>query len=432
MTGAATLLAKGFTLSLSLLALPLVSHYLGKEQFGLWLLLVSSVNWVMLADLGLANSLVNELAAADGQANQQRAQQVVASACWLSLASAGLLLLLFFSFNPFINWTAVFNVGPAVAPAELVAAVMVVVICFVLRMLASVIGSLYAAFQEGYLYQLWSALCGVLALGGLLSAMRAQAGLAGLLGGFIGGWLAGELIAALYFFGWHRPALRPAWRHFDWARARHLLRNGAQLWVAQVAMLALLQTDLIIVTQLFGAPAVAEYGTALRLFNYLGAVQAAFVVPLWAAYSEALARRDVAWLTRTFRHSVTLSLLVVVPAALALGWLAPWLFRWLVTADIKPGAHLLLALAVGECLNAGARCIAILLNGLGALRSQTIFGPLAGLTNLVLSWGLGKLIGPPGVAWATALCLAVFWLVILGTDARLRLRALHSQTVPRA
>lgn len=428
LTGAVTLLARGINLSVSLLSLPFASHYLGKERFGVWLTLVGLVNWIGLTDLGLSNSLIGALATIEGkdegQGETAQAQTAVASAFWLSVAVVSGLLLLFLGVAPFIDWARVFNLSSAQARAEIGLAVAVVLGCFLLRMLAALLASVYVAFQEGYIYQCWSALCGLLSAAGLLLAIQAQAGLPGLIGGFVGGWLLGELCSALYLFGWHRPALRPAWRHFDRQVAGRLLRNGGQLWLAQISAVALLQTDLLIVTQLFGAQAVAAYGTALRLFNFVGSAQAAFVAPLWAAYSEALARRDHPWLAQTFRRSLKLSLGFVIPAAIFIAWAAPWLFGWLVTADVQPNGALLIALAATEVLNAAARCIAMLLNGLGAIRSQAVFGPVAGLVNLGLSVLLGKAFGVAGVAAATAICLGWFWIVLLGREARWRVQGL--------
>lgn len=423
-TGIVTLLARGIGLAVSLVSLPLASHYLGKERFGLWLLLIGLVNWVSLTDLGLANGLINALSTADGKEDRAQAQTIVSSAFWVSLAVAVTLLALFFTVNPWLDWPRIFNVASTQARVEVSRAVAIVMACFVLRMLAGLLSSVYVAYQEGYLYQAWCALCGLLSAAGLLTAIKLQAGVPGLVGGFVGGWLLGELLSALYLFGWHRPWLRPAWRYFDAVQARRLLRNGSQLWVAQVSHVALIQTDLFIVTLLFGAQAVAGYGTSLRLFTLVGAVQAAFVSPLWAAYSEALARHDVSWLRRTFNRSLVLSLAWSLPACLLVYFCAPWLFRLLVMPDVQPQPDLLCVLLLAEVLNALRTCLAMLLNGLGSLRSQVVFGPLAGLCNLGLSWWLGQRLGTPGVAWATVISLLVFWIGLIGYDAQVRLREL--------
>ncbi len=420
-TGVTTLLARGMTLLIGLLSLPLASHYLGRERFGLWLTLIGLVGWIGLTDLGLANSLLNALSTADGKGEQERARRIVASAWWSSVAVACVLFVLFLSLIPLIDWVAVFKVTTPRARAEIRLALVVVLACFALRMLAGVVASIYTALQEGYHYQLWSLFSGAFSAIGLLAAIKARAGLPAMLGAFVGGSLVGEVLAALFLFGWHHRELLPRPSNFHWAEAKALLRSGGQIWVAQLSAIALLQTDLIVVTLLFGARAVAGYGTGQRLFTLIGAIQTAFVLPLWAAYSDALARRDINWLKQTFKRSLYFSLAWSISACLLIYWSAPWLFKILVTSDVRLQRDLLLALLVTEVINSVRICIAILLNGLGAFRSQVIYGPVAGVCNLGLSWWLGQRLGPAGVAWATAICLLVFWIGVMGYDAKTRL-----------
>ncbi|MDX2029998.1 MAG: oligosaccharide flippase family protein [Blastocatellia bacterium] len=421
-TGIATLLARGMIFGITLLTLPLTSRHLGRERFGLWLTLTGLLLWTSVADLGLSNSLINALSTAEGSEDRARARRAVAAAFWLIAAVTGAGMAATLIAGRLVDWAALFQLQTPQAIAEAgPAATLVLLFCW-MRVLTSLLSSIYQAHQEGYVHQLWGGLGGLLGAAGLAAAIRARAGLPGLLLGFMGGMLLAELLSAVWLFGWRRPWLRPRWETFEFAEARSLLRLGGQFWIAQISSVLLLQTDLVIVTRLFGAREAAAYGTTLRLFGLIGAAQAAFVAPLWAAYSEALARRDTAWLRRTFRASLRASLFWAVPAAGLFFLLMPFLFRLLVTPDVTSDPHLRAAVMTNEIVNAVARCIAMLLNGLGAVRSQALFGPLGGLANLALSVALGRWLGPPGVAWATTICLVVFWLGVMGKDARLRLR----------
>jgi O-antigen/teichoic acid export membrane protein len=425
LTGLTTICARGLMLLISLLSLPLASRYLGKERFGLWLTLVGMVNWFSLADFGLANSLINALSTADGKSDHARARAAVSSVAPLLIAIAVCLLAIFFSVTLFIDWAGVFNASTPQARIEAPIAIAVVMLCFALRMLSSAVACIYTAYQEGHLYQLWSALCGLFSVCGLAIAIWSQCGLPALIGSFVGGWLLGDALAAFYLFGWRRPELRPSWRYFDWATAKALLFNGAELWMAQVSAVVMFQTDLIIIARLFGASAVAGYGTSLRLFSIVGVAQAAFITPLWAAYSESLARQDFSWLERTFKRSLRFSLFWSVSASILIAFSAGWLFKALVTSDIQAESRLMAPMMATEIINSVARCFAMLLNGIGATRSQAVFGPVAGVLNVGLSWYLGKAMGLPGVAWATAVCLGLFTLLVLRNDAKRRLNGLR-------
>jgi O-antigen/teichoic acid export membrane protein len=181
--------------------------------------------------------------------------------------------------------------------------------------------------------------------------------------------------------------------------------------------------DLIIVTWMFGAGEAAVYGTALRVFTLIGATQAAFTYPLWAAYGEAAARKDHTWLARVFKQSLRISLMWSIPSAFAVFIATPLLFKLLVTSDVIPNWRLSLAIMTTEIVNSVARCISSFLNGLGAVRLQAIFGPIGGVSNLSLSLALGSLLGPSGVAWATCICLLIFWVGVMGLDSIKRMRA---------
>lgn len=432
LTGLVTLAARGVTVLIGLVTLPLTSHYLGKERFGLWLTLSSFLTWITIADLGLSNSLINALSIADGTGDRERAQQAVASAFWMSLLVAIVLIVAVLIAAPLVNWPQIFNVVSTEARSEVTPALIVVLLFCALRLPASIIGCVYQGFQEGYVYQLWNGLSGLLGAAGLIVAIRAQAGLPWLAAAFLMSMLLADLLSAIYLFAFRRQWLLPRWKFFDWPQARWLLRQGSQFWVAQMSAVMMLQTSLLIVSVIFGANQSAGFGTTLRLFALIGAVQTAFVAPLWAAYGEAAARRDYAWLSLTFKRSVAISLIWSLPAAVAMFAAAPWLFKLLVTADVTADWHLRLAVMTTEVINSVARCVSTLLNGLGAVRSQAIFGPIGGAANLLLSWLLAKWIGVPGVAWATAICLSLFWLGVMGSDALTRLRSMHEEVEDHA
>jgi O-antigen/teichoic acid export membrane protein len=417
LTGTATVLAKGLSVGLSLVTLPLTSRYLGKELYGVWLTLSNFIVWMMIADLGLANSLINALSTADGRDDKRAAQNAVASAFWLVTAIAAALILISVPVVPFIPWQEIFNLESRQSVSELTSAVLVVIIFCALRLPSSIIGCIYQSYQEGYIHQFWSGVSGLLSVAGLVAAIRLQYGLPWLVGAFLGGMLLADLLTAFHLFGRRRAWLKPLPRYFDLRHAKWLLRRGGQFWVAQMSTVLLLQADLIIVSVMFGAGEVAEYGTALRLFTLIGAIQTAFIAPLWPAYGEAAVRGepgDIEWVSRTFKRSIRISLWWSIPASIAMFLAIPWLFNILTTPDLHSNPHLRLAIMVTEVINSITRCIVVLLNGLGAVRTIAVIGPVSGILNILLSFILGNFIGSPGVAWASAICLSLFWIGFTG------------------
>jgi O-antigen/teichoic acid export membrane protein len=377
------------------------------------------LTWIGIADLGLSNSLTNALATTDAQGSIQKANLLVSTAVWLMVGIAITITILCLAFYPFVPWDKVFNITSETARAEIGSTVLIGVSFFVLRLPLSIPGRVYGAYQEGYFYQVWLGLGNLLSLGALITVVNAQGGLPVLLLAFLGALILGDVIAAIHLFGWHKRWLRPSLGKFDWQQSKWLLKTGLQFWIAQISAIAFLQTDLIIVAQLFGASEVATYGVVLKLFTLIGAVQLSFLIPLWPAYCEAAETGDTKWIVQTLKRSILLSLLWAGLAGGLLVYLSPRLVSQWVGQSAVPSFALVVAMYSVTVVTAIAQCIATFLNGLGQVKVQVVSGVIAGAFNLVTSLALGFYLGPSGVAWATALTILIFSVLWVGNKAKL-------------
>jgi O-antigen/teichoic acid export membrane protein len=417
LTGFATLGSKGINLLAGFISIPLTASYLGAERFGLWLTLSTFLSWVSLADLGLANSLTNVVATADAQEHPRHAQTAISSAFWLMTLIGLVLATGFIIFYPSIDWQQVFNVSSSSIAQEAGWAALIGFMFFVIRLPFSVPSRVYIAYQEGYLYQLWVGLGSCLSLVTLSGCIYWKASLPILVGAFFGSSLLADILAAIHLFYWHRPITKPILAAFKWDKSIELLKIGMQFWIVQISAIVFLQTDLIMVAQLFGAKAVATYGVTLKLFTLIGLVQAAFLAPLWSAYNEALARRDLAWIVKTFKSSVQTSLIWSIFAGVLIAGLSPWLISYLIGVEATPQLDLTIAMFFLAVFTAGGQCIGYLMNGLGKVSAQAIYGAIAAITNLVLSVVLGKMFGLAGVTWATTIAIIIFSILLIGSKA---------------
>jgi O-antigen/teichoic acid export membrane protein len=424
LTGIMTLLVRGLTIATGLVTIPLTAQYLGVERYGMWLTLSSLLTWAGLVDFGLANSLTNVLATADGRQDRKKAQEAVSSAFWMLLALTLIIGLCGWIIFPWIPWHRILNVRSPAALAEVNAAVLVTLILILCRVLLSLPGQIYGAYQEGYLYQLWSILGSVASITALFVAIALKSSAAVLLGAFFGCAFLTDIGAALHLFGQHRPWLRPTLSHFKWYSSQILLKSGGQLWIAQVAGIVIFQTDLIIVAQLFGATAVASYGTAMRLFSIVLMFQSAFIAPLWPAYSEALARGDIEWIAKTSKSSIYLSFAWSTTISIIIAIFLPNIITAWIGSQTALSTLTLLALCFRTIMLAADQCISVLSNGLALLRLQAIISPIFAAANLALALLLGHTIGISGVAWATGLCICIFSIAIFGIKCRSLLRQL--------
>ena len=69
-----------------------------------------------------------------------------------------------------------------------------------------------------------------------------------------------------------------------------------------------------------------------------------------------------------------------------------------------------------------SQCVAMLVNGLGRLKLQSLVAPISAITNLLLSITLGKAIGIQGVTLATSVSILLFSIFLVGGDSILMMK----------
>src|SRR5713101_4073462 len=103
MTASTSYIAKGLTLLMGFVSVPLTVHYLGAERYGVWLTISSLLLWVALTDFGLSgNALVNVLSEAVGNDDRESAGHYAASAFWALVAIALIIGVVFMAAFHFI------------------------------------------------------------------------------------------------------------------------------------------------------------------------------------------------------------------------------------------------------------------------------------------------------------------------------------------
>jgi O-antigen/teichoic acid export membrane protein len=414
LTGGVTLLTKGVTFAASLISIPLTAQYLGTERFGMWLTLSSFLAWVGLADFGLATSLTNILAADRGKEDRQQAQEAVANVFWLLVllslvASLGLSVA-----YHYIPWERVANVKTSEAQRDLRAAVVTTMVLLILRLLLSLPKQVYSAYQEGYIYQLWSGLGSLLAVSGLWTAIYFKGNTAILLAAFFGLPLLSDLGAISHLFWFQRPWLLPVLRRFSWVKSKKLLATGSQIWVSQISGIILFQTEILIVNQRFGPVIVATYGTLLKLFSIVSFVQLAFIAPLWPAYCEAISKGDIQWVKTTFTKSSFISFIWAVIIGGITTLIAPKILNLWIHEPTPLSIFTYLALYLRTVLLSLDQCLGILCNGLGLFKLESIIAPGFAAVYLALAIKATNMIGIQGSAWAMCFCISFFSIGIFG------------------
>lgn len=413
LTTLTSVLARVVTVCTSLLTVRLTIRYLGTERYGMWMTITSVVSFLIFADLGMGNGLVNVIADAHGRDDDESVRKYVSSAFFVLLGIALLLLGILALAYPYVPWPHVFNVSSSLAARESGPAVFVFLACFLLNLPLDVVQRLQAGYQEGYATNFWTAAGALLGLGNLLVAIHLHRGLPFLILAILGGQIVGVLGNWGQAFGWKRRGLLPRWGSCDSAAARRILGTGVWFFIIQACSVFMIPLDNIVITQILGPDAVTQFSVPMRLFILVSTVAAMFVIPLWPAYGEAAARGDVGWIKSTFYHSLVYNVMVFGPASLGLALLGRPIMHIWVGQQIQPSHLLLFGMAAWTILAVAQVAINTCLTGINALKFQATVAVGTAISSLVLKVTMAKAFGLPGVVWAGVLVMTLGTLILV-------------------
>lgn len=425
--------ARAVSMATGIIAVPLTYGYLGSERYGLWGVISSLSLALNFADLGLGNSLVTTLAEAHGRGDRASARRQVSTAFFLFTAIAAILLAVFWLVYPHVDWAHEFNVKSVSAAAEIGPALWCFVICLVAGLAAGVVSRVELAYQNAFVNGIWQAVGSVASLAALLVAMRFHVGLAGLVLALVGVPVLATTCQGLIVFFHTRPWLRPSPAWVSGPVASELLRLGGGYVVVQLAMALSMYSDSLVTTQVLGPDMVTQYNVVSKPFGLISATLFMALVPMWPAYTEALARADFQWVRRTLNRSLALVLALTIVPGVLLVIVGPTIIRfWVRDPSFVVPTGLLIALAAWTLIQAIGGVWAALMNALRIVRFQAVCAVVTSVVALGAKIYFAKHAGVTGLVWGTGLSHLLFTLLPIGFYLRYALaRRIAQGAVPQ-
>lgn len=388
---------------ISIIYTPLLLSYLGQEQYGIWVTILSVINWINYFDVGIGNGYRNKLTDAL-ENNDDGSVAALTRTAYMLLAGVvgivfvvGMILVLSLDVNAFFNTDlsikAVLGVSLAFVCINFVAA-----LCkpqlFALQHAELV--SLMAVSVNGLTLLFIASLNACLPRSMLLVAI--SVGMAGLIT---------NIVFSAISWKSHK-GLRPSRGPLDRANVMSICFLGVKFFLVQISALILYTTDNLIIMGCLGAASVTAYSTTYNAFGAVGSLATAALSPMWSKVTQTAANGDFSWIMKALKKS----LLAMVPFALVFGVLAfafkPIAKIWLGTElNYVPG--LIPCMAIYYTLFLIGSVLSSIANGLGRTRVQLITGLAGAVINIPLSVFLCLVVklDATGVLLATILTMAV-------------------------
>lgn len=402
---AAALLGRAIALGLSIVTVPLAIGYLGTEAYGVLAALTSMASLLMLADLGLGNGLLNIASAA--RANDDRATLIttVSTAFFMLVATATVVGTVSLALVVFLDLGTLLNVqGRLAIEVGFAAAIFFGLVAIGIPL--SVTERLRLAYQEGWVNSAAAVLGALLGLAGLLLAVWLQLSFPLLVLAVASGPILALALNAAHFFR-RRDWMAPRPGRMNRLAGKRLITTGAMFFALQLSFAVTTQSDVIVAASVVGPEEAAIYAVTLRVAMFVPTLIAMYLFNLWPAYTEAIARGDMAWVSATLRRSILLAGGIASGAAIALVVFGDWVIRTWTGGAISTPSALLIGAALWVVLSATFNAVGTFLNAASVLRFQAVTAAITAPTSVVLSVIFARSYGISGIVFGTVIAYFV-------------------------
>ncbi len=300
-----------------LISIPLTINYLGKEQFGLWMVVSSLVVWLQLTDFGIGNGLVNALAEANGRNNKELAFSYFTTAFYSISGIAFILLAPMVMAAFYVPWDRVLNVNHASLVHDAKYCFTIVGIFFFVNMPLSIANKALGAYQKGYLVNITQIIASLSSLLFLIIAILMKLNLLWLVTFVSASAVFGNILSWILLYR-EIPWLKLQLRKSPLNALRRVAQSSVPLFLFQIGALLLNQSANIILAQLGGLKMVADYNILTKFYTAIYSIGISFSSPFYPAIREAFERKEKRWISNAIKRVTAIRLTTLILPAIPL------------------------------------------------------------------------------------------------------------------
>lgn len=406
----ASFLIRGISIAISIVLVPLTITYINSSRYGVWLTLSSIIGWLSFFDIGFGNGLRNKFAEALAENKVELARIYVSTTYAILSLIVGVVILLFFAINPFINWAYVLN-SPNSMRDELSILSIIVFVFFCLRFIFQLLATVLTANQEPAKASLLDLLGSIFSLTIIYILTKVTSGNLIYLGTVLSFTpVLVLIISSFWFYKGNYKRFAPTFKLVKFKYARNLMTLGLKFFIIQIAALVLFDTNNFIIIHLFGSKEVTTYNVSFKLFSVVTMAFSIIVTPLWSAFTDAYAKDDIDWIKATISTMKKIWLILSLLTAILLVS-SPWIFKLWLGDKVNVPFALSVAMSSYVIVYIWQTFHVFFLNGIGKVKLQLYLVVLSSLINIPLAIFLGKKFGLFGITMTSTLLFTVMGII---------------------
>lgn len=248
----------------NLILVPMYLFYLGQEEYGLWLVILSIVSYLGFSNLGIAQSVANFVASTNAKNDYDNIKSIVATGFWIYVLIIILAMIITISMLLFIPLDDYLNV-PESLKHVFIPVLLISSVFFLIKLPLSIFNVTLRSLNLIYKEQLFLLLFTVIQFIGVIAVLWNDVGLVGLSIVYgVTGLLTG-IVLYLYLYKLI-PGFSVSRKFASKAMAKELIVPGAYFFILQLAGILIFSTDNIIISVFSGVEHVARYAIAFKVF----------------------------------------------------------------------------------------------------------------------------------------------------------------------
>jgi len=360
---AASIVVSFLTVSFSL-------KLLDTNKYGIWLAISSTVSWISILDIGLANGLRNKVAEYLAIKNYEEAKIAVSSTYAILFIIVIPVLLFFGVVLKFANWNSIFNTK--LDERELGLTVATVFVGLLMQFFLKPISSILQGDQKIYKSNLIQLICNFIPLipiicfskylrGSMVALAIAQTILP----------VCVLIVYTILLFKTQYATISPSLRKVNLAKSKSLFGLSFAFFIVQIAGVFLYSTTELIITREFGGPDVTLFNLLFKYFSTTGLILSIILATYWSAFTNAFALNDFTWIKTSIKKLVRVACLLLAVTLLQLLLVGP-VFKIWVGEKIQVPFTLSLVMVIYFCITLFTSVYSMVLNGTGKVRVQAI------------------------------------------------------------
>lgn len=391
-----SLALKGFSIIIQLLFVPLTLQYLNSNVYGIWLTVSSVVLWISFFDIGFTQGLKNKLTEALAENNIIRGKELVSTTYIILCAIFIPLCIICEIFTPFINWSAFLHVS-SIFNNQLIDVVHILILCLCTQMIVSTIGSVLSSYQKVAIASSFPVIGNFFSL--IIIVVLIETTVPSMFYLALAVTVPPILImlfASIYFYKTSLSAIKPRISYFNVHLIKELFNLGIKFFIINIQVLVMYQSTNILISNISTPTDVTTYNIAYKYLGTLLMILNIILTPIWPAFTDAYAKQDYSWMVSTYKRLVKLYKYVFL-LAITMILVSPIVYKIWIGSKTQIPLSMTIGIGIYIIINSWLAIQINLINGIGALKLQTIVTTIGMFLHIPLSIILGQYTGALGV-----------------------------------